>query len=170
MGLNLQVTYSETSGTIEIGVVSRGLNWTFDIVLYQTNIDNRISRVTLNTKYIAFENISDSQIQGLKTSFDFSLRESILVVFNYNYIDAQNKTDKKRLSDIPEEFASLSLSYFPNDDIEFKTIAKYTGKQITVEGEKLGGFTIVNLKVNIIDVYENLNILQVWITYFQKKG
>ncbi len=149
---------SETSDTVEVGVVSKGDNWTFDATLFQTTMNDRISRVAVNKKYMTFKNISDSEIKGIETSVAFSFMDSILTELSYSNIDAQNKTENKKLSDSPEEFATLSISYFPKDNIELKAVTKYTGEQIASDDEKLDSFTIVNIKTSMTNAYKNLDI------------
>lgn len=148
---------SETSDTIEIGIASKGDNWMFDAAVFQTTIDDRISRISPQNKYFTFDNITDSEIKGFETTLAVSLIDNLLTKISYSKIDAENKTDNKKLSDTPENLASLSISYFPKEDIELKTIAKYTGKQTTSDDEKLDAFTILNVKAHMSDAIKNFD-------------
>lgn len=159
---------SETSDTLEVGFVTHGEGWVFDVALFDTKIDNRITQVSY-AGYNTFENISDSEIKGIESSLDFALRENLFIKFGYSIMDAKNKTDDKKLTDVPERIASIGFSYFPIKSLEFRTITKYIGTQMSSEDEKIGGFGVTNLKVIAKDVLQHTDIYAGIDNIFQKE-
>ncbi|WP_320036162.1 TonB-dependent receptor domain-containing protein [Halarcobacter sp.] len=145
---------SEKSKTFELGLIGNYNIFDFELTAYKTDVDDRISEVSYGD-YSTFENISDSEIKGLESSVSFSLIEKFFIKLNFNYTDGKNKTENISLIEIPEKTAGFALSYYPTDNVELKSITKYTGSQYSDEYEKLGGYTITNLKANITDIVEN---------------
>ncbi len=140
----------ETSETIEIGLITQGDIWNFDISLFKTNIEDRISQISY-TDYMTFENINDSEIKGYETTLTITPIDQFLAKITYSRIDAKNKTDNEKLTYTPEELSSLTLSYLPLDNIELKTITKYTGTQVNSNNEEIKDYCLTNLKL----IYKN---------------
>ncbi|MEJ5168498.1 MAG: TonB-dependent receptor [Arcobacteraceae bacterium] len=124
---------------------------------FKTDIKDRISQVT-ETNYISFENVSKSEIKGYESSFAISPRDDFMAKVTYSDIDAKNKTNNTKLTYTPENLASLTLSYFPRGDIELRSITKYVGKQTNSDNEKIGGFSLTNVKVVYSDAFKNTDL------------
>jgi outer membrane receptor for ferrienterochelin and colicins len=151
----------ETSETVELGFITKGDIWSFDITAFKTDIKDRISQMTKGvgaTQYQTFENVSKSEIKGYESSFAVSPRDDLMVKVTYSDIDAKNKTDNTKLTYTPENLASLTLSYFPRGDIELRSITKYVGKQTNLDNEKIGGFSLTNVKVVYSDAFKNTDL------------
>ncbi|MCK9338007.1 MAG: TonB-dependent receptor [Arcobacteraceae bacterium] len=147
----------ETSETIELGFITKGDIWSFDITAFKTDIKDRISQVS-STNFTSFENVSKSEIKGYESSFVISPRDDFMAKVTYSDIDAKNKTDNTKLTYTPENLASLILSYFPRGDIELRSITKYVGKQTDSDNEKIGGFSLTNVKVVYSDAFKNTDL------------
>jgi len=145
----------ETSDTIEIGFISGGDIWNFDITAFQTDIKNRISQVTINNTYNTFENISDSKIKGFESSISIVPTDEFMGKISYSRISAKNEIDNTKLSYSPESLASLTLSYFPTSNIELKTITKYVGTQRDDIDEQIKSYDITNFKLIYNDALKN---------------
>ncbi len=145
----------ETSDTIEIGLISGGDIWNFDITAFQTDIKNRISQITINNTYNTFENISDSTIKGFESSISIVPVDEFMGKLSYSRISAKNETDNTKLSYTPESLASLTLSYFPTSNIELKTITKYVGTQRDDIDEQISSYDITNFKLIYNDALKN---------------
>lgn len=145
---------SEKSKTFELGLIGNYDIFDFELTAYKTDVDDRISEVSYGN-YSTFENISDSEIKGFESSISFSLIEKFFVKLNFTYTDGKNETENINLIEIPEKTADFVLSYYPTENIELKSITKYVGSQYSDEYEKLGGYTITNLKANITNIVEN---------------
>lgn len=159
---------SETSDTVEVGFVAHGEAWILDVAVFDTKIDDRISQVSY-TNYNTFENISDSEIKGVETTFDVGLSETVWMQLGYTYQDAKNKTDATKLSDVPEKIASLSLSYTPIKNLEFRTTTKYIGEQRGTDDEHVGGFSVTNIKVIAKEVFYHTDLFAGIDNIFQKE-
>lgn len=162
----------ETSETIELGFITKGDIWSFDITAFKTDIKDRISQMTKGagaTQYQTFENVSKSEIKGYESSFAISPRDDLMIKVTYSDIDAKNKTDNTKLTYTPENLASLTLSYFPRGDIELRSITKYVGKQTNLDDEKIGGFSSTNVKVVYSDAFKNTDLFAGVDNVFGKK-
>ena len=161
---------AETSKTFELGMLMDYELIDFELSLYQTNIDDRISQVTKNNgAYITFENIDDSEIRGLEGSVFLYPHEDLVVNLNVNLTDAKNKDTDEDLLEIPESLVGLTFSYFPLNNLELKSITKYVGSQYIDSQDKIGGYTITNFKVNITDVFKNTDFFAGIDNIFDKK-
>lgn len=139
-----------------------------ELVAFKTDIDDRITDVSYGS-YNTFENISDSEIKGIESSLSFNPIDSFFVDMTYSIIDAKNKDDDIDLTQIPEKTVGLVLSYFPTENTNIKTITKYIGTQYTTDYEKLGGFTITNLKFSMTNIGENTDFFAGVDNVFDKK-
>lgn len=148
----------ETSKTYEIGFTTAGENWNFDLSAFQTKIKNRITQVAIGNNYNTFENVSDSKIQGIETTVNYALTDTILTKFTYSVFDAKNRTDNIDIAYTPSSLASLTISYFPTDNLELKTITKYTGDQKDDENEKIESYNLTNFKIIYTDAMQNLDL------------
>lgn len=161
---------SETSKTLELGMLADYEDIGFEISLYETQVDDRISQVMKNSgSYITFENIDDTKIKGAEASISFSAFEDLMVRLNLAYTDAKNKDTNENLLEVPKKLAGLTLSYYPADNIELKSITKYVGSQNLDTDKKVGGYTITNLKVNVEDIFENTDLFAGVDNIFDKK-
>ncbi|MBN1838599.1 MAG: TonB-dependent receptor [Campylobacterales bacterium] len=163
---------SETSETFEIGFLTHGDSWMFDVAAFTTTIDDRISQVSYTTggsNYNTFENISDSEIKGVEATFDVGLHENVWLQLGYTYQDAQNKTEHTKLSDVPKRIASLSLSYTPIKNLEFRSTTKYIGEQEGIDGEDVGGFSVTNVKVIARELFKNTDVFAGVDNVFEKR-
>lgn len=149
---------SETSKTIELGLVANFDELSFEVAAYQTFVDDRITEVSKNNgTYTSFENISDSEIKGVETTVSFSPIKSLTININGTLIDAKNKDTKEDLIQIPQALTALTFSYFPVNNFELKSITKYIGSQYLDSEDKIGGYTITNLKLNAKNVLKNID-------------
>jgi outer membrane receptor for ferrienterochelin and colicins len=158
----------ETSETIEIGISNKGDVYDFEVSVFDTKIDNRISKVILDATTTSYKNISESEIKGVETNIAFYPVDELIVKFYYSYIDAKNKTDDTALIGIPEELASMTISYFPMPKLELRSVTKYTGEQIDIDGE-VGGYSITNIKVMQKDSFKNIDLFAGIDNVFDKK-
>ncbi len=159
---------SETSETFEVGFLTHGDGWMFDVAAFKTSIDDRISQVAYSN-YTTFENISDSEIKGVEATFDVGLHETLWLQLGYNIQDAQNKTAHSKLSDVPRRMASVSLSYTPIHNLEFRSTTKYIGEQEGLEGEDVGGFSVTNIKVIAKELFKNTDVFAGVDNVFEKR-
>lgn len=159
---------SETSETFEVGFLTHGDAWMFDVAAFKTAIDDRISQVAYSN-YNTFENISDSEIKGVEATFDVGLHETLWLQLGYSIQDAQNKTAHTKLSDVPRRMASVSLSYTPIHNLEFRSTTKYIGEQEGLEGEDVGGFSVTNVKVIARELFKNTDVFAGVDNVFEKR-
>ncbi len=147
----------ETSQTYEVALSTKGEIWNFDISLFKTDIEDRITMVS-QTDYNTFRNVSDSRIEGFETSLSVVPLEQLMVKATYSRINGENRTDNRKITYTPEDLASLSLSYFFDSGIELRTTTKYTGEQVDDTYQKIKAFTLTNMKVVYADAVENMDI------------
>lgn len=159
---------SETSKSYEVGFLSTFDYINFDITAYQTNIDNRISQRSYAT-YNTFENIDESKMQGIETNLGISYFDNIYFNMNFAFIEAKDEKTNEDLVETPDKLAGLSVSYYPTNNIGLKAITKYVGSQYTTDNEKLGGYTITNLKVDVTDIVKNVDFFTGVDNVFDKK-
>jgi len=135
----------ETSQSYDLGVIYNANQYKVDLGIYQTDVEDKIERQVFST-YQTFQNITEVRIQGFEASLSAYLGESFMTKLYYTSIDARDRSDDSRLLYTPKEAASVTLSYFLTEDLEFKTTTKYTGEQ-RGEETKLGGYTLTNIKL-----------------------
>ncbi|EQB39402.1 hypothetical protein M947_07005 [Sulfurimonas hongkongensis] len=158
----------ETSQTIEIGVSNKGDMYDFKASAYNTNIDDRISKVVLDATTTTYKNISKSEIEGVETSIALYPIDELIVKFYYTYVDAKNKTDDTDLVGVPEKLTSMTISYFPIPKLELRSVTKYTGKQIGSEGE-VGSYSTTNIKIMQKNSFKNIDLFAGIDNVFDKK-
>lgn len=159
---------SETSKSYEVGFLSTFDYANFEITAYRTNIDNRISQRSYAT-YNTFENIDESQMQGIETNLGISYFDNLYFNMNFAFIESKDKKTDEDLVETPDKLAGLSVSYYPINNIGLKAITKYVGSQYTTDNEKLGGYTITNLKVDVNDIVKNVDFFTGVDNVFDKK-
>jgi len=147
----------ETSDTIELGVVTSDDIWRFDASIFKTDIDNRISRITVGN-YFSFKNINDSEIKGFETSLSVAPIDQFMAKVTYSNISAENKTDDTDITYTPDSLASLTLSYFPLANLELKSITKYVGEQKDDTNQDIKSYTLTNLKAIYSDALKSTDI------------
>ncbi|MGI6722825.1 MAG: TonB-dependent receptor [Arcobacter butzleri] len=147
----------ETSETVEFGLITKGDIWSLDISTFKTEIKDRISQFSTAT-YNSFKNISKSEIKGYEAGFTISPVDDFIAKITYSDIKAKNKTDNLKLIYTPKNLASLTLSYFPIQNLELRSITKYVGKQINDIDETLGGFSVTNFKVIYSDAFKDTDL------------
>lgn len=95
--------------------------------------------------------------------------ETLWLQLGYSIQDAQNKTAHTKLSDVPRRMASVSLSYTPIHNLEFRSTTKYIGEQEGLEGEDVGGFSVTNVKVIARELFKNTDVFAGVDNVFEKQ-
>jgi len=140
----------ETSETIEAGILSIGERYRFELFGFDTRFNDRISRTRLDNTTTTYDNIERSRIRGYEGSLSFTLNEQFGGRLTYAGTDAKNQTDGTTIFRTPESLASLRLSYYPINNLELRSISKYTGQQVDADGD-IPSFNTTNIKV----IYNN---------------
>lgn len=152
---------AEKSETMELGFITKGGFYKFDATVYRTDVEDKIERVILGSganQYQTFRNIADVTIKGFESSLSLFYKEDFMAKLYYMALDAKNNEDNSKLLFTPKEAASISLSYFLNENMELRSITKYIGKQLNEEAKEIGGYTLSNLKFIATDVAKDLDL------------
>jgi len=152
---------AEKSETIELGFMTQGSFYKFDTTLYKTDVKDKIERVIVGSganQYQTFRNLASAEIQGLESMLSLYYEESFLAKLYYMRVDAKDKESDQELLLTPKEAASLTMSYFWSEDMELRSITKYTGEQLNEERSRVDGYTITNLKFIATDVSDGLDL------------
>jgi vitamin B12 transporter len=110
------------------------------------------------------QNISEAEVKGVETGFEFRLTKSINLMAAYTYLDTEDKSTEERLERRPDHKASASLGYSGR---KLSLVADYTyvGKRFDqgVDGDldtyslvKLSGSFNVTESIGIFGRVENL--------------
>lgn len=148
---------SETSKTIEIGVVNSGSNYNLEVSVFDTIIDDRISKDPSILTYTTYINIDKTQTRGYEIDLSLYPIDELITKFTYIHIDARDESDNSKLLRTPEELASMTISYFPIPKLELRSVTKYTGKQVDTDGD-VAGYAITNIKVMQKDSFKNIDL------------
>lgn len=146
---------SETSDTVEVGLLHFGQNYSIDVAAFNTKVKNKIQRVQRDSAtnpgvtYFTFDNINKVEISGVETSVNYRVFAGFDTTLSYTYIDAKNKTDNEKLSFTPKELASVQFRYEPMSGFVISSNTRYTGEQVNVAENKMyGGFSVTNININ----------------------
>ncbi|MDD3505654.1 MAG: TonB-dependent receptor [Sulfurimonas sp.] len=148
---------SETSKTIEIGIVNSGKIYNLELSVFDTKIYDRISKDPSILTYTTYINIDETQTKGYEINLSLYPINELITKFTYISIDARDESDDSKLLRTPEELASMTISYFPIPKLELRSVTKYTGKQVDTDGD-VAGYAITNIKVMQKDSFKNIDL------------
>ena len=144
----------EESQTIELALNNKFEKLDSEIVLFNTNIKDKIEVVSKNdgtaAKYYTSENLDKVNINGIELNLDYIFTNSFDVGFNTTFLDTEDKTTNKELTYTPDLSSSLSLNYKVLTDLSTNLVFRYIGEQYTNSSntEKTDDYTLVDLGLN----------------------
>ena len=145
----------ETSRSWEIGVDQTILPGRLDVGLtyFNQEIDNLID---FDTNGRGFENISESEQQGVEATLTATVNNWTEVSANYTFLDAENVDAGRRLARRPRHKANMAVRLSPTDRLNLSTNVLYQGT--TRDGDRhLDDFVLVSLR-GAYDVHERLEV------------
>lgn len=123
---------SETSENYELGVSGKNKQWSYDLAVYRTDIENSILRQT-TANYLSFRNAKDVSMQGLDASFGWKVNDALQLDFALNLIDSEDKETGKSLEFTPDKMARISASYQVNPQFKTRVDMQYVDEQLYSE-------------------------------------
>ncbi len=143
----------EESQTFEIALNNRFNKLNSELVLFHTNIKDKIELVSYgngNTKYYTSENLEKVEINGAELSLDYELNDNLGANFNLTYLDTKDKTSNKELTYTPDLSASLGLDYKILENLKSNLSVRYIGEQFSNSANttKTDAYTFVDLRLN----------------------
>ncbi|NHB57250.1 TonB-dependent receptor [Acinetobacter sp. 194] len=148
---------AEESTNYEASLLIKRQNWNAGVTLFQNEVDNLISRVSLaksDPRYEdlfpnIWENISEAKIKGVELTGGYNVNDKLNFKANATYLDAKDVSKPKKvdLTERPEWMANLAVNWEPVNNFRVVADANYIGKQTlnANTGKELGGYTLYNL-------------------------
>ena len=117
----------ETSTSWEVGVDQKLLDGRVDasVTYFNQDIDDLID---FNTGGRGYENIAETEQQGVETSLTARVTGWATISGSYTYLDAVNVADDDQLDRRPRHKASTSVRLAPTDRLDLSGTATYRGK------------------------------------------
>lgn len=135
----------EKADSYEIGLKYNDQFCSREITLYKREISDMISPNPIS--YLP-ENIDSALIRGLEFSTKRNIKD-LEIAFNYNYLDAENKSTKEQIGDMPYHKYNLNFSYQINNDNLISLKNSYTGERKDyISGAEMSSYLISNLIYN----------------------
>jgi outer membrane receptor for ferrienterochelin and colicins len=152
----------EQSQTFEIALSNRLEKLFSEIVLFNTQIDNKIELLsygTGNTKYYTSENLDKVDIKGMELNLAYMMNDDIDLDFNLTYLNTEDKSINKELTFTPDLSASLGFSYQLLPNFASNLSLRYVGEQYTdsLNTTKADAYTLVDIGLNY-DVNKTLEV------------
>ncbi|MFA7084351.1 MAG: TonB-dependent receptor [Arcobacteraceae bacterium] len=124
----------EESQSFEVALNNRYYSLFSEIVLFHTQIKDKIELVTYNnannaTRYYTSENIDKVEITGAELSLDYAFYDNLNSSLNITYLDTKDKATNKELIFTPKVSASLGVDYKITENLSTHAILRYIGKQ-----------------------------------------
>lgn len=136
----------ETSDTATLGLNFKpDNNLSFDINLYQTQLDDMIAWAPDDSGKWKPSNINSVEITGAELVASADLGNT-QVIFNANVMDTEDKKEKKQLVYRAKQTANLRVNHTLNQ-LTLGLDTQFTGERYTdaKNTDKLGGFTLYNI-------------------------
>ncbi|RXJ55267.1 TonB-dependent receptor plug domain-containing protein [Candidatus Marinarcus aquaticus] len=157
----------EESQSFEIALLNNFNDFSSEIVLFHTNIKDKIELVsygTGNAKFYTSENLDKVEINGAELRLDYKFSKFFQSNFNLTYLDSEDKSSNKELTFTPDVSASLGLDYKINDKLNTNVSFRYIAEQYTdtQNSETTDAYTLVDLSLNykinkIINFYAGID-------------
>ena len=147
----------EISQNYELAILNQGNGWGFDVTVFKTNVENLIEKNMVDSSYYSFFNVDDATFEGIDSSAHLEISDNLKVQLSYSLVDATDKSDDSDITDTPDAYGSLIVSYWLMDNLEVKSISQYTGKQTSSSDEELDSFIVTNVKAQLKGVVEGLD-------------
>lgn len=124
----------EESQSFEIALNNTYNNLFSEIVLFHTQIKDKIELVTYNngndaTRYYTSENLDEVEINGAELRLDYDFTDSLSSSFNATYLDTEDKSTQKELIFTPNLSASLGIDYKIIESLAAHASLRYIGEQ-----------------------------------------
>jgi outer membrane receptor for ferrienterochelin and colicins len=138
----------------ELGATQK-FNNTFEgsISLFQSDIRDLITYVTLQSKDKIYVNIGKANIKGIETDLNANITESLQAGLNYTYMSTEDDSNGGReLSGKPKHKLNLDIRYLFSFGLASTVQASYTGGEYWSDFSntwaELPGFTVVNVRLS----------------------
>ena len=152
-----QSTYDlkpETSQTMEVAVSHRSNAFQGELVLFNSQIEDKIELVAKNNgqpnKYYTSENVDEVEVNGAELSLAYTVNKDLDFGFNATMLKTENKKNGKELTFTPKLSASLSTNYALTEDLSSSFILRHIGEQYsdTQNTQTLKAYNIADVAVN----------------------
>ena len=130
-----------TSEVVFEQYIGRGLRLT------GTYFDNRVDDlISLDTTTVLFENVSTIDSNGSELGLEWRRDNGIAVRFDHTLQDTRIRETGEHLSNSPRHLAKFHLTLpIHGEKLSAGTEVQYTGGRMTLAGNQVGGYTLVNL-------------------------
>lgn len=141
----------EESTSYEVSFSVKRPQWNFDVTAFNNDVKNLIERVTdtastdpVNFPY-KWDNISHATLRGVELAAGYDFSDDLGVKTNATYLDTENKTTGKELTERPEWMWNTSVYWMPVENYKINFGANYVGTQMLSSGAELPSYTTYDL-------------------------
>ncbi len=136
----------EESKTFELAYQNNFNSLQSEIVLFRTEVKNKIETVDKGTYYTS-ENVKKANINGVELNMDYMLNDSFDAGLNLTYLHTKDKNTNKELAFTPDISTALNLSYKPLQKLQTNLNVRYIGRQYLNQQNsgKVKGYRLVDI-------------------------
>lgn len=147
----------ETSVSYELAANYQEENWMVEAAIFRNEVDDLIARDLDNVvgdhngrDVYTYKNVDKARIDGIELGGRIHLTKDVSLKADYTYIDAQDKTNKQKLENRPQQTTAIGLDWQATQKLNTFVKASYTGRQklSTKDNVDLDGFTLVDVGLN----------------------
>ncbi|GAB3051631.1 siderophore amonabactin TonB-dependent receptor [Acinetobacter apis] len=163
----------EESTSYEVSLLVKRPDWNFNITAFNNDVENLIERVKDTSAPAGslfpnkWSNISKANLRGIELAAGYDFNDDLGIKTNATYLETENKTTKKELTERPKWMWNNSVFWTPVENYKVNLSANYIGSQILSSGQKLPSYTTYdvvfssNLTPKVIVDYGVKNITNV---------
>lgn len=141
----------EESTSYEVSISVKRPQWNFDVTAFNNDTKNLIERVKdplapPNSKFPnMWNNITKANLRGVELAAGYDFSDDLGIKTNATYLDTENETTGKELTERPEWMWNTSVYWMPVENYKINVGANYIGTQMLSSGKELPSYTTYDL-------------------------
>ncbi|MCG5537683.1 TonB-dependent siderophore receptor [Halorhodospira sp. 9622] len=142
---------AESSRNFEVGIagdldLQGDITAFYDVGLFYTEYDDRISQVPETNQYRTFRNVEDARTQGTELQFGVAFDPQLELSLAATYLDAIDRDSRETLPDTPEWTAVAKALWTPTDPLELQLRTRYVD-EVRARDDWDSAYTLTSLDV-----------------------
>lgn len=147
----------ETVNSFEIGLTGHNERLTYEVVVFQNDIDDRIQQISVDSNadgqddYFTFENVSTANTRGVETRLGYRFTDRLNTSFSWAELSTENEETGKDLEFNPERVVSARVDWKAGNSLNIGSSIIYTGEQFFQSAGvdmHTSAYTLVNLNAS----------------------
>ncbi len=142
---------AERTLSYEIGLSGRNKQFSYNFVVFQNDIKDKIQQINVNNRYYTFKNINDARTKGAELTVGYNITNAITTRLFWTELRTENKDSGKRLEFNPQRVLSLGFDVNITNNLNMGISATHIGEQYYTEGGQdrtTDAYSLTNLTAN----------------------